>query len=137
MTDLSKPDDPLDTEGPAAPPRANGEVVFTEPWQSRLFATTMRLWEIEHIDWERFRQGLIGEIAVHEADLADPEDYDYWGCWQRALEKLLAELESVSANELQTTSATLAARPAGHDHGHDHDGDHHHDHDGHNHHHEH
>ena len=38
-----EPNDPLDTEGPAAPPRANGELVFTAPWQSRIFGTTMHL----------------------------------------------------------------------------------------------
>ncbi|MFD9651474.1 hypothetical protein [Streptomyces mirabilis] len=28
---------PLDIEGPAAPPRSNGELVFAEPWESRAF----------------------------------------------------------------------------------------------------
>jgi len=128
-------DDPLDVEGPAAPPRANGELVFTEPWQSRLFGTTMRLHEAGRIDWERFRQGLIGEIAGHERDLeADParsldDDYDYWGCWQRALESLLDEIGLLPAGEVAARSAELAARPEGHDHGqHDHHHDHGHDH---------
>lgn len=126
-------DDPLDAEGPAAPPRANGELVFTAPWQSRLFGTTMQLRESERIDWERFRQGLIGEIAAHEDALAaDPdrseEDYDYWGCWQRALESLLDEVGLVDGGELAARSEELAARPAGHDHGHDHSHDHEHGH---------
>ena len=115
-------DDPLDVDGPAAPPRANGELVFTAPWQSRLFATTMRLHETGRIRWEDFRRGLIDEIARHEATLDDPDRYDYWGCWQRALEALLAASAIVDAGELETTSATLAARPPGHDHSHgDHD----------------
>jgi nitrile hydratase accessory protein len=123
-------DDPLDVEGPAAPPRANGELVFTEPWQSRLFGTTMRLHEAGRIEWERFRQGLIGEIARHERELeADAArsldgDYDYWGCWQRALECLLDEIGLLPAGEVTARSAELAARPEGHDHGHRH-----HDHD--------
>lgn len=128
--------DPLDVEGPAAPPRANGELVFTAPWQSRLFATTMRLHETDRIDWERFRRGLIGEIGHHERALAaDPDrstaDYDYWGCWQRALEGLLDELGVVTATEVGTRAAVLAARPAGHNHAHGDHGDHHgnHDHD--------
>lgn len=127
-------DDPLDTEGPAAPPRANGELVFTAPWQSRLFGATMRLRESERIDWERFRQGLIAEIASHETELdQDPirssDDYDYWGCWQRALESLLDEVGLVDDHELAARTAELAARPAGHDHdhhSHDHSHDHHH-----------
>lgn len=141
MNSISLGADPLDDDGPAAPPRANGELVFTEPWQSRLFATTMRLWQVGHIDWEEFRQGLITQIAAHEPTLASADDYDYWGCWQRALESLLATQESVSISELAATSQEMAARPAGHDHdhgdghdhhhSHDHDHDHHHGHDHH------
>ena len=123
------PADPLDVDGPAAPPRANGELVFTEPWQSRLFATTMKLHEAEHFTWDRFRAGLIAQIAAHEQSLTDTAEYDYWGCWQRALEDLLHDLDVVSAEEMTATSAGLAARPPGHDHGHPHDHDHpHHDH---------
>ncbi len=126
-------DDPLDADGPAAPPRTNGELVFTAPWQSRLFGATMQLRESGRLDWERFRQGLIGQIGRHESALADDpertdEDYDYWGCWQLALEGLLAEIGVVDDGELATRSAELAARPAGHDHDHSHDhGDHSHD----------
>lgn len=110
--------DPLDADGPAAPPRANGELVFTAPWQSRLFATTMRLRDGGLIEWERFRQGLIREIAAHERSLAQAagdDGYDYWGCWQQALETLLAELGIVSAGDLDAASAAVAARPPDHD----------------------
>ena len=106
--------DPLDEDGPAAPPRANGELIFTAPWQSRLFATTMRLREQGVIEWERFRLGLIEQIAAHETTIADPDDYDYWGCWQRSLEELLRELDVVGATELDTTSVDIAARPPDH-----------------------
>lgn len=115
--------DPLDVEGPAAPPRANGELVFGEPWQSRLFGMTMRLWEGGYLEWERFRQGLIAEIELHERDLAadsdrSGDDYDYWGCWQRAFESAVTEIGLVDAAELTTRSTELATRPHGHDHGH-------------------
>lgn len=133
-TARSRPDDPLDTDGLAAPPRANGELVFTEPWQSRLFGTTMRLWEARHFEWDRFRQGLIDQIGIHQRDLADDpdrspdRDYDYWGCWQRALEDLVEQLGLIDRQELSSQAAALAARPAGHDHPHTHTHDHHHDH---------
>ena len=126
--------DPLDVDGPAAPPRANGELVFTAPWQSRLFGTTMQLRESDRLDWERFRQGLIAEIGRHQDDLAsDPDrsdrDYDYWGCWQRALESLLDETGLIDGAELMARTDELAARPAGHDHDHDHGHGHGHGHD--------
>ncbi len=137
MTDLSQQEDPLDIEGPAAPPRQNGELVFTAPWQSRMFATTMRLHESGRISWDRFRDDLIAQIATHEQALieragpnpADDRDawegWDYWGCWQRALEGLLDELSVISSDELDASADVLAARPPGHDHDH---GDHSHDH---------
>ncbi len=120
-------DDEADGDGPAAPPRANGELVFTAPWQSRLFATTMRLWEQEHFEWDTFRHQLIAEIAAHEAELgfhgdhpndgavaaADPR-YDYWGCWLRALEAVLSALHLVSGPELARRGDAIAARPPDH-----------------------
>ncbi|MEL7158512.1 MAG: nitrile hydratase accessory protein [Actinomycetota bacterium] len=113
----------------SAPPRANGELVFTAPWQSRLFATTMALRERDLLDWEAFRQSLIAHIATHTDALADPALYDYWGCWQRALEERLVAGELVGEGALGARAQDFAARPAGHDHshGHSHD-DHDHDH---------
>jgi nitrile hydratase accessory protein len=108
--------DPTDTEGPAAPPRANGELVFTESWQPRVFATTMRLREQGRLDWETFRQGLISQIASHEAAIDDPAGYDYWGCWLRALEELLTSTEVISGADVDATGAVIAARPPDHDH---------------------
>lgn len=115
--------DVLDADGPAAPPRANGELVFADPWQSRLFGTTMQLRESGRLDWERFRHGLIAEIDRHQRALADDAEpdvaaYDYWGCWQRALENLLATTGLVPAEDLAARSAELTNRPASHDHPH-------------------
>jgi nitrile hydratase accessory protein len=73
----------LDIDGPAAPPRANGEMVFEQPWQSRIFATTMALCESGTIDYAEFRRHLIAEISEH------PDEY--WSSWQDALEQLLVE----------------------------------------------
>ena len=132
------PQDPTGLDGRSAPPRANGELVFTAPWQSRLFATTMALREREAIEWEQFRQSLISAIAEHEQTLdgLDDERFDYWGCWQRALEHLLTGTGVVTAGAVATRAAEFAARPAGHDHGHDHHHGHGHGH-GHDHSHEH
>jgi nitrile hydratase accessory protein len=126
--DTAGPDgatDPTDLDGPAAPPRSNGELVFDAPWQSRMFATTMRLHQSGRIDWETFRQGLITQIGIHEASIgADTGAYDYWGCWQRALEDLLNAEQLVPAEDLSSMATELAERPAGHDHDHDHDHSH-------------
>ena len=44
------PSDILDQEGPAAPPRTNGELVFELPWESRVFGLTMSLYEAGQFD---------------------------------------------------------------------------------------
>jgi nitrile hydratase accessory protein len=73
----------LELDGPGAPPRANGEMVFEHPWQRRLFATTIALCQSGTIVYADFRDRLIAEVAEH------PDEY--WSSWQDALEGLLAQ----------------------------------------------
>lgn len=94
----------LDVEGPAAPPRANGELVFDEPWQRRLFATTMALCEAGAFTYGEFRQRLIDEI--------DTTPGPYWWSWQDALEHLLAERRLCQPDELAARAETFAAHNA-------------------------
>ncbi len=82
----------LDIDGPAAPPRANGEMVFEHPWQRRLFATTMALCESEAIQFQQFRDRLIAEISEH------PDEY--WSSWQDALEALLQQQQMCDLDQL-------------------------------------
>ena len=51
---------PLDVEGPAAPPRSNGELVFSEPWESRAFGMAVILYEAGAFTWPRFQAALDG-----------------------------------------------------------------------------
>ncbi len=106
----------LDTEGPAAPPRENGELVFAAPWESRLFGMTLALCEAGQLEWEDFRQLLIEEIGRWEAAGHPPEEWSYYTRWATALERLLATRGLCAAPELSERAATLAARPHGHDH---------------------
>jgi nitrile hydratase accessory protein len=118
----------LDIEGPAAPPRRNGELAFSEPWESRVFGLAVALDAAGVIEWEAFRQQLIATIGAWEASHApDDESWSYWRCWQDALETLLADGGLVASGELDRRSEQLAARAPGHDHGPD--GHHHHRHD--------
>ena len=52
----------LPTEGPEAPPRRNGELVFEAPWESRAFGMAVALCEQGLFEWEEFRRCLIAEI---------------------------------------------------------------------------
>ena len=106
--------DELDLDGPAAPPRKNGELVFGAPWESRLFGLTMTLQRSGAFTWEEFRARLIAAIGAAEAD---PEHYSYWRCWQRAFETLLEAKGLCAIGDLDERAHTLAARHPGHDHG--------------------
>jgi nitrile hydratase accessory protein len=90
----------LDAEGPAAPPRLNGELVFEHPWQSRIFATTMALCENGVIVYGDFRERLIAAIADH------PDQY--WQSWSEALEDLLVGRGLCEADEVTERARRFA-----------------------------
>ena len=147
----------LDEDGAAAPPRENGELAFSAPWEGRLFGLTMTLVEAGRLDWEAFRQRLIARTAAWDAGAAaagepsrrwpgEPtaehaggdagaagaaESWDYWLRWREAFEDSLGAAGLVATAEIERLTRRLAARPHGHDHYH-HGHDHHHgDHDHH------
>ena len=107
---------PLDIEGPAAPPRSNGELVFAEPWESRAFGMAVTLYEAGAFTWPQFQAALIARIAAWEASAPQGEPYNYYQHWLAALEDVLAGLCAVSTDEIVTRVQTLAQRPQGHDH---------------------
>ena len=108
----------LDVEGPAAPPRRNGELAFSEPWESRAFGLAVALDAAGIIEWEAFRQQLIATIGAWEATHApDDESWSYWRCWQDALEQLLLDQGVIGGDDVDLRSEQLAARAPGHDHG--------------------
>ena len=114
----------LDTAGPAAPPRDNGELVFGAPWESKAFGLALALTDAGLIDWADFRQALIGEISGWEAAHPSGEGWSYYDCWLRSLERVVSARGLVGAGAVADRAAQLAALPAGHDHpggGHSHD----------------
>ena len=106
----------LDSSGPAAPPRDNGELVFAAPWESRAFGLALALNEAGLIDWEDFRRALIREIGDWEAAHPSGAGWSYYECWLRALERTASARGLVDPGTLADRAALLAARPAGHDH---------------------
>jgi nitrile hydratase accessory protein len=56
-----------DITSPAAIPRHNGEPVFNEPWESRIFGAAVALCERGLFEWDEFRERLISEIASSDA----------------------------------------------------------------------
>lgn len=120
----------LATEGPAAPPRENGELVFDAPWQSRAFGIAAALADEGRIAWPDFQAALIARVA-NAPTTATPDGY--WRCWLDALGDVTAASNDVDTQAWTERSVAFANRAPGHDHSHDHDHSHHHG-DGHHHH---
>jgi nitrile hydratase accessory protein len=113
--------DAFELTGAAAPPLANGELVFDEPWQGRAFGIARSLAERGLYSWDEFRARLIASIAQWER-LAQPDGhYRYYDCFLAALESLLVERRLLASGELRERIEHFGTRPHGHDHDHDHD----------------
>ena len=105
----------LPVDGPAAPPRANGELLFAAPWEGRIFGITLALYEAGRFEWPEFQSRLIEAIARHEAERGDGE-YAYYTCWLEAFRTLATDKGLIDAAALEKLERELASRPPGHDH---------------------
>ena len=101
-------------EGPLAPPMANGELAFAEPWQGRIFGMAWALCESGCFEWPEFQASLIEAIARHDA--AHEDEHTYYDRFQEALEALLIAKGLATGAGLETRRQALAERPHGHDH---------------------
>lgn len=116
----------LDVDGPVAPPRSNGELVFGAPWESRAFGLALALNAGGKLEWEDFRKQLIQTISDWEREHDPGEEWSYYRCWLTALERVLDQEGLVPAGDHVERTEAFANRPHGHDHRHDGDHDHHH-----------
>jgi nitrile hydratase accessory protein len=96
----------LDVDGPAAPPRSNGELSFEHPWQRRLFATTMAACDAGLINYPEFRERLIGEIADRDRQQNGPDEY--WSAWQDALETTMLDTDVIQPEEIDQRAVEFA-----------------------------
>ena len=88
-------------EGTTALPRKNGELVFDEPWQGRVFGMAVALHEQGLYDWDEFRAALIAQIAAAEAQ-GGP--FVYYEIWLATFEELLAKRGLLTRAELKETT---------------------------------
>ena len=84
--------------GQAALPRKNGELVFDEPWQGRVFGMAVALHEQGLYDWDEFRRVLIHQVQAAEAR---PGSFVYYEVWLATFEGLLADKGVVTREELE------------------------------------
>lgn len=98
----------LDVDGPAAPPRANGELAFADPWERRVFGVTMALTQAV-FSYDDFRQHLVTRVG-------EAPQRPYWESWAAALEDVLASACAVDRDAIEARVLEFLARPHGHDH---------------------
>jgi len=87
--------------GQAALPRKNGELVFDEPWQGRVFGMAVALHEQGCFDWEEFRQTLIRQVQAAEGRGGA---FVYYEIWLATFEEVLARKQIVTPGELEETT---------------------------------
>jgi cobaltochelatase CobN len=87
--------------GEATLPRKNGELVFDEPWQGRVFGMAVALHEQARFDWEEFRQTLIRQVQAAETRGGA---FVYYEVWLATFEEVLARKGLVTPEELEETT---------------------------------
>jgi nitrile hydratase accessory protein len=104
-------------EGPVAPPRQNGELVFEAPWESRAFGMAVALHDSGAYDWDVFSNHLARQIAMRDAG-ADSRhvlpaalntESRYYEAWLSALQDLLVERGFLSMHEVEEMTAVVAS----------------------------
>jgi nitrile hydratase accessory protein len=88
-------------EGRASLPRKNGELVFEEPWQGRVFGMAVALHEQGAYEWDEFRQVLIAHVAAAESR-GGP--FVYYETWLATFEEILSKKGLVAPDDLEETT---------------------------------
>jgi len=94
-------------QGATALPRKNGELVFSAPWEGRVFAMAIALHGEGTYPWEEFRHRLIAE--VNSADCKSGAGSDYYEHWLAAFEKLLLEKGIMTRTEFECRKAEFTS----------------------------
>lgn len=87
--------------GAATVPRANGEIVFAAPWESRAFGMAVALRERGVYTWDAFRQRLVERLGGKDGA-------SYYERWLTSLEDVLAANGIASPHELTIRMAEIA-----------------------------
>ena len=106
-----------DISSPAAIPRRNGEPVFNEPWESRIFGAAVALCEGGLFEWDEFRERLMAEIATADAgrDASAQPSSSYYERFLAALERLLIDKGVCASEEIDQRSSDESTDEHDHD----------------------
>lgn len=93
--------DRLPTTGSQAPPRDNGELVFSEPWEATAFGVAVALTDQKSYDWQFFRERLIRSIDASNGCEA------YYESWAKALEASVIESGLISEEDIRDRMSAI------------------------------
>jgi nitrile hydratase len=93
--------------GTTALPRKNGELIFSEPWEGRVFGMAITLHREGTYPWEEFQTRLIAE--VNSTDCKSDPAPAYYEHWLAAFEKLLLDKGTITREEFERRIAEFAS----------------------------
>ena len=74
------------------------EPVFATPWEAKVFAMTVSLYDQKNFTWAEWSQYLSNEVKENDQQTGDLQ-VTYYEVWLRALEKLLADKQIINADQ--------------------------------------
>ena len=91
-----------DMPGSPALPRRNGELVFHDDWERRVFAMAVALCEQGHFEWNEFREHLIAAIdeTGESPEHPNPQAPGYYEHWLASFETLLSAKGIAAAGDV-------------------------------------
>jgi nitrile hydratase accessory protein len=99
------------------PSTAEGEAMFSQPWELRAFAIAVAAYHGGQFEWAEFQRELIAAIQQWErGDRTEP--WSYYERWLDALENLLAAKGSFDDTALDERTKAVLAVPRNADHHH-------------------
>jgi nitrile hydratase accessory protein len=95
---------------PDHPPRADGALKFSRPWERTAFGVALALSRDGHFEWEDFRQHLIAAIGDWEGrhEIDDPS-WNYYDQWLSALEAAVIAARLASEDEIASRATAAQA----------------------------
>ena len=99
--------------GHAPLPRANGELVFEEPWQGRALGMGVVVLERLGLPWSEFRDHLVAAIERHGHPEDETDAEAYYTAFLDAVESLVADQRLISHvwGQTQTCDCSNGAWP--------------------------
>jgi nitrile hydratase accessory protein len=95
---------------PDRPPRTDGALKFSDPWERTAFGVALALSRDGHFEWEDFRQHLIAAIGDWERhnEIGDPS-WNYYDQWLSALEAAVIAAGLASRDEIAARATAVQA----------------------------